>query len=125
MTIKQVSEKFNISQDTLRYYERIGVLPPVTRTSGGIRDYSEKDLSWVSLILCMRSAGMSIEALTKYVKLCMEGDSTFPERLELLCEQRDKLIRQRDQINETLDRLDYKIKLYGAAVSGGEKQSWM
>lgn len=110
MTIKQVSEKYDISQDTLRYYERIGVLPPVTRTAGGIRDYTEKDLSWVSLALCMRSAGLPIEALTKYVKLC---------------EQRGKLVRQRDQINETLDRLNHKIELYGEAVDNGVKQSWM
>lgn len=125
MTIKQVSEKYDISQDTLRYYERIGVLPPVTRTAGGIRDYTEKELSWVSLALCMRSAGMPIEALTKYVKLCMEGDSTIPARLDLLCEQRGKLVRQRDQINETLDRLNHKIELYGEAVDNGVKQSWM
>ena len=57
MTIKEVSEKYGISQDTLRYYERVGMIPPVTRTAGGIRDYKEKDLAWVELAKCMRSAG--------------------------------------------------------------------
>ena len=58
MTIKEVSEKYDISQDTLRYYERIGMIPPVTRTSSGIRDYQESDLGWVEHVICMRSAGL-------------------------------------------------------------------
>ena len=58
MTIKEVSEKYGISQDTLRYYERVKVIPAVTRTSGGIRDYQEEDLKWVELAVCMRNAGM-------------------------------------------------------------------
>ena len=125
MTIKDVSEKFNISQDTLRYYERVGIIPPVTRNSSGIRDYTEKDLGWVSLIICMRNAGMPIEALTRYVKMCMEGDSTIPARLDLLSEQRKKLVEQRRRIDETISRLDYKIDRYRAAVESGCKDSWM
>ena len=58
MTIKEVSEKYNISSDTLQYYERIGMIPEVTRTAGGIRDYQESDLSWVELVICMRKAGV-------------------------------------------------------------------
>jgi len=58
MTIKEVSEKYGISQDTLRYYERVNVIPKVTRTSGGIRDYQEEDLRWVELAVCMRNAGL-------------------------------------------------------------------
>lgn len=63
MTIKEVSQKYNISQDTLRYYERVGMIPKVTRTASGIRDYQESDLSWVELVICMRSAGLPVEAL--------------------------------------------------------------
>ena len=63
MTIKEVSEKFGISQDTLRYYERVGMIPHVTRTAGGIRNYQESDLGWVEMALCMRSAGLPIEAM--------------------------------------------------------------
>lgn len=64
MTIKEVSEKYGISQDTLRYYERVNVIPAVTRTSGGIRDYQEEDLRWVELAVCMRSAGLPIYKVT-------------------------------------------------------------
>ncbi len=124
MTIKQVSEKYNISQDTLRYYERIGIIPPVRRTSGGIRDYSDEDLSWVGLVICMRNAGMPINALTKYVKLCIKGDSTIPARLDLLRSQREKLLDQRSKINDTIDRLNYKIERYETAVNSGQKPIW-
>ena len=77
MTIKEVSEKYGISQDTLRYYERIGLIPPVPRTPGGIRDYQEKDLGWVEQAVCMRSAGVQIEALIEYVRLYQMGDSAI------------------------------------------------
>ncbi len=123
MTIKEVSEKFNISQDTLRYYERVGMIPPVTRTSGGIRDYQESDLGWVELAICMRSAGLPVEALIEYVKLTQEGDKTIEARLQLLSEQRESLIEQQKKINDTLKRLDYKIGRYEEAVKTG-KLSW-
>lgn len=119
MTIKEVSEKYQISQDTLRYYERVGMIPPVTRTAGGIRDYQQTDVQWVELAKCMRSAGLPVEAMIEYVRLCQEGDETIPARLQLLVEQRDKLLEQRRQIDETLDRLNYKIARYELAAETG------
>lgn len=119
MTIKEVSKKFGISQDTLRYYERVGMIPPVTRTSGGIRDYNESDLGQVSLAVCMRSAGLPIEAMIEYVKLYQQGDSTIPARLQLLLDQKDALTEQIRQIEQTMKRLDYKISVYEKAVKTG------
>lgn len=98
MTIKEVSQKYNISQDTLRYYERVGMIPKVTRTASGIRDYQESDLSWVELVICMRSAGLPVEALIEYVELYQQGDQTFSARLELLQEQRRNLEEQQKQL---------------------------
>ena len=119
MTIKEVSEKYEISQDTLRYYERVGMIPAVTRTAGGIRNYSEEDLRWVSLAKCMRSAGLPVEAMIEYVRLFQQGDSTIPARLQLLVDQREALLEQRRQIDETLNRLNYKISRYETAVQTG------
>ena len=119
MTIKEVSEQYGISQDTLRYYERVGMIPPVTRTEGGIRNYTEEDLRWVSLAKCMRSAGLPVEAMIEYVRLYKEGDSTIPARLQLLIDQRQVLLEQRKQIDETLNRLNYKISRYEKAVQTG------
>lgn len=123
MTIKEVSEKFDLSQDTLRYYERVGMIPPVTRTASGIRDYQEKDLSWVELAKCMRSAGLPVEAMIEYVKLTQEGDFTILARLQLLTEQREILTEQKAKIDKTLERLNYKIKRYEIASETG-KLTW-
>ena len=123
MTIKEVSEKYHVTQDTLRYYERVGMIPPVTRTAGGIRNYQETDIGWVELAICMRSAGLPVEAMIEYVKLYQEGDTTIPARLQLLTEQREVLIEQRKQIDATLERLNYKIFRYEIAAKTG-KLTW-
>lgn len=119
MTIKEVSEKYQITQDTLRYYERVGMIPKVTRTPSGIRNYQPDDLGWVELALCMRSAGLPIEVMIEYVKLCQQGEDTIPARLQLLLDQREALLEQKAQINATLDRLNYKISRYEVAVETG------
>lgn len=119
MTIKKVSEKYGLSQDTLRYYEKIGVIPPVTRTSGGIRNYTEQDIGWVENAVCMRNAGLPVEVIAEYCRLFSMGDSTIGARLELLTEQRKKLIEQKEQLEAEISRLDYKIGRYEIAVKTG------
>ncbi len=120
MTIKEVSEKYGISQDTLRYYERVGLIPAVSRTSGGIRDYDEDALGWVENAICMRNAGVPIEALIEYVKLFQEGDSTIQARLDLLKEQLAGLEEQKAHIEATMKRLNYKVSCYEKAVKTGK-----
>lgn len=119
MTIKEVAEKYDITADTLRYYERVGMIPKVTRKANGIRDYQEDDLGWVELAICMRSAGLPIEVMIEYVKLYKEGDNTIPARLELLQEQMHSLQEQKAQIESTMKRLAYKISKYEEAVETG------
>ena len=120
MTIKEVSEKYGISQDTLRYYERIKMIPKVTRTKSGIRDYQKEDLIWVELAICMRSAGLPIEVMIEYVELFQQGDETIPARLELLYAQMQALQEQKNQIDETMKRLAYKIEHYEEALKTGK-----
>ncbi len=120
LTIKEVSKKYDIPCDTLRYYEKVGIIPPVTRTSGGIRDYTESDLGWVEHAKCMRAAGLPIEPLIEYLRLYSQGDSTFKARLDLLSEQRDSLYLKKKQLEETIERLNYKISRYEVAVKTGE-----
>ena len=83
MMIAEVSKRFGLSPDTLRYYERVGLIPPVNRTASGIRDYTEEDCRWIEFIKCMRGAGLSIEVLIKYVSLFQQGDATIDQRKEL------------------------------------------
>ena len=120
MNGEPVSEKFNISSDTLRYYERVGMIPPVTRTSGGIRDYREEDLRWVELAICTRNADLPIEMMIEYVSLFRKGDSTIPARLDLLYTQMEVLTKQKEQIEETMRRLSYKIGRYEEALKTGK-----
>lgn len=119
MTIKEVSTKYGVTQDTLRYYEKAGMIPAVSRTAGGVRDYQDEDLGWVELALCMRSAGLSVEAIADYVRLTQLGDSTIPNRLALLQRQKAILLDQQRQIGVTLERLNYKIARYEEAVKTG------
>lgn len=122
MTIAEVSRMFEISADTLRYYERIGLLPAVPRTSGGIRDYGEKDLGWIEFIKCMRGAGLPIEALIEYVALFQQGDASTQARLEILKEQRTLLRKRLEEMQATLKRLDTKIEGYEDGLARAEKK---
>ena len=121
MTIAKVGKKYGITPDTLRYYERIGLISDVPRNKNGIRDYDEKSCKRIEFIKCMRNAGVEIETLSKYISLIEEGKDTVMERKILLEEQRDKLLRKQKNINETLDRLNYKIKLYDDISLGKRK----
>jgi DNA-binding transcriptional MerR regulator len=122
LTITEVSEKFGLSQDTLRYYERIGLIPRVNRNKSGIRDYTEEDCRWVEFIMCMRSAGLPIEMLTEYVALFQQGDETIEARKDLLIEQHKQLTARMDEMKKTLERLDYKIGVYEQDVVRKEQQ---
>lgn len=112
MTIAQVSQKYGVSADTLRYYERIGLIPPVHSSAGGIRDYDETDCGWVEFIKCMRAAGLPIEALIEYVALFQQGDDTLCARKALLLEQREQLAQRIADLQAVLDRLNRKIQVY-------------
>lgn len=112
MTIKEVSERYGLTEDTLRYYERVGMIPRVTRSGSGHRDYQERDLSWVELAKCLRSAGLTVEAIVEYVRLSQEGEGTILQRYQLLREQKEELSEKRRRMDEALERLDHKIAMY-------------
>jgi MerR family transcriptional regulator, aldehyde-responsive regulator len=121
MKIAEVSERYGISADTLRYYERIGLIPPVNRDKSGIRDYGDIDIRRVEFIKCMRSAGLPIEVLIEYVGLVQQGDHTIEARKEILIEQREQLVARMEEMQKTLDVLDNKIRVYENAVLIKEK----
>lgn len=121
MTIAEVSRRYQLSPDTLRYYERIGLIPAVGRTKSGIRDYSESDCNWVEFIKCMRGAGLPIESLVEYVALFVQGDKTIPARKLLLIEQRQKLAQRISEMQDVLARLDTKIEGYDSHLLQAER----
>ncbi|MBZ5752232.1 MerR family transcriptional regulator [Metabacillus rhizolycopersici] len=122
MMISEVSEKFGISPDTLRYYERIGLIPTINRNKSGIREYTEQDCRWIQVILFMRDAGMSIELLLEYVEMVHQGDKTMQSRKELLIKQRNQLVERINEQQKILELLNGKIESYEQSVVPNEKK---
>lgn len=112
MTIKKVSKQFNISSATLRYYEKIGLMDPVTKNESGHREYEEKDLRRINFIKCMRTSGVSIEGIKKYVDLFNEGEHTISERKQILVEQLNELTLQVENLQKVVTYLKNKIENY-------------
>lgn len=112
MNITQVAKLFDLSPATLRYYESIGLFPPVNRKESGVRDYNEEDIKWVDFIKCMRDSGLTIEALIEYTSLFASGDHSLEARKQILVDEREKLIQKRKELDESISRLAVKIKDY-------------
>jgi DNA-binding transcriptional MerR regulator len=121
MTIAEVSKKFNLTIDALRYYERVGLIPGVRRTSGGFRDYSEEDCNWIEFIKRMRDAGVAVDPLVEYVSLFQQGDGTREARKMILVEQRDSLVNRVAELQKVIARLDYKIEHYFDKIAQAER----
>jgi len=119
MMIAEVSKKYDLSPDTLRYYERVGMIPRVNRNKSGIRDYTGEDCKWVELAKCMRSAGLPVEVMIEDLRLFQQGNTSIPARHELLLKQREELTAQRKAIDDTLKRLNFKISRYDIAMKTG------
>ncbi|WP_424767710.1 MerR family transcriptional regulator [Paenibacillus sp. sgz302251] len=121
MLIAEVSEKYDLSQDTLRYYERVGLIPRVNRNKSGIRDYTEEDCRWVEYIKCMRGVGLPVETLIKYVELFQQGDETMDARKKLLVEQRNQLSNKMEEMKKVFERMNDKIARYEQTIMEKEK----
>lgn len=122
MTISEVSKRCNISPETLRYYEKAGLITGVNRTTGGIRDYTEQDCAQIEFVKCMRRAGLSIDVLKKYFELFKRGKRTLKARRDLLANERKILQERLVELQSTLQRLDYKITVYDQAIASKDKE---
>lgn len=121
MKIAEVSKKYGVSSDTLRYYERVGLLHRVPRNASGVRDYGEADCARIEFVKCMRNAGVPIETLIEYLQLYEQGDETAPQRKALLIEQRDLIQQRIDAMQEGLNRLNAKIDSYETMMMDAER----
>ena len=122
MKIAEVSKLCGVTADTLRYYERVGLLRNIPRNSSGIRDYNDVNIATVNFVKCMRSAGVSIEALVEYMDLFDQGDSTLAARKALLEEQRDLIAVRVADMQAGLDRLNFKIANYETLIVAAEQK---
>lgn len=112
MQISEVAKEFGLTTDTLRYYEREGLIGPIAKGKNGIRNYTEDDIKRIQFVKCMRAAGLEISFLKRYLQLFEGGDNTLKERREILVEQKKILKEKLDAMQEAYDRLNYKIDLY-------------
>ncbi|MTB63917.1 MerR family transcriptional regulator [Streptococcus sp. zg-86] len=123
MNIKKASELSGLSSDTIRYYERIGLIPAIHRNAAGVRDFSERDVALLEFVRCFRSAGISVESLIDYISLCQDGDDEHLEkRRAILIDEREKLQKKADELLTAISRLDYKIDNYDKVMLEKEKR---
>lgn len=121
MRISEVSKMFNISADTLRYYEKEGLLGPIEKDKSGIRDYQQKDLDRIHFIKCMRQAGLSIEVLYDFCQLYTKGDETLSDRRDILFIEKEKLEERIKEMQDTLNYLNRKIDIYTSKIEEQKK----
>lgn len=124
LTPAQTAEQVDLSIDTLRYYEKVGLMPPVSRLPNGHRRYGKADIEWLELVKCLRDTGMPIRHIQRYAELSLAGDETVPERVELLQQHRGEVVTQLAELHRNLEHLDGKLRYYaenfGVEIEGDE-----
>lgn len=122
-TIGETAKLLNISPSALRYYDKEGLLPFVERSSGGIRVFKEEDFNWLFIIDCLKKSGLSIKDIKKYIDMTLMGDETIEARLEMFQKQREKVIAQMNELQNTLNTIEYKCWFYETAKKSGSVEA--
>lgn len=122
-TIKQAAEKMNLTAYTLRYYDKEGLLPFVSRDNSGNRLFTDNDLEWLGLICCLKNTGMPIRQIKKFIQGAIEGDNTLENRIEMLLEHRKDVLKQIEDLNKNLEKINWKINYYSTNLEKYKKQN--
>ncbi len=123
-TIKEVAEKLDVSEHTLRFWAKSGFFPFVKRDSNNIRQFSDNDLDWVKIVKCLRSVGTDNKSIKRYINLCIIGDSTIPERYQIIQDTKAKAQQKMAELEQQLSLLDFKEKFYQNLIKNNLKDSW-
>lgn len=123
-TIKEVAEKMDISEHTLRFWAKSGFFPFLTRNDNNVRMFSENDLNWVRIVKCLRSVGTQTKDVKRYVDLCIIGDSTIKERYQIILDTKAKALEQMDELKKQLELLDYKENFYKNLIKNHLEDVW-
>jgi DNA-binding transcriptional MerR regulator len=116
-TIKEIAEKFNLTEYTIRYYDKEGLLPFIERNKSGIRIFTDSDMEWLNLICCLKNTGMQLKQIKQYISWCMEGEETLEIRRQMFIEHRKEVLKQIEELKKNLSMIDYKIKYYDTACN--------
>ncbi len=123
-TIKEVAEKMDISEHTLRFWAKSGLIPFIKRNKNNVRLFSENDLGWVRIVKCLRSVGTENKAIKKYIDLCLVGDSTVKERFEIIKNTKTRAEQQMKDLQKQLDLLEYKENYYQNIIKNNLTDEW-
>lgn len=123
-TIKEVADKMDVSEHTLRFWAKSGFFPFIKRNENNIRLFSDTDLEWVKIVKCLRAVGTENKAIKKYIDLCIIGDSTIKERYEIICATKQKALQQMQDLKQQLDLLDYKEQFYKNLIKNDLEDIW-
>ena len=116
-TIKEVAEKFNLTEYTIRYYDKEGLLPFIERNKSGNRIFTDRDMDWLTIICCLKNTGMQIKQIKQYIDWCIEGDKTLEIRRQMFLDHRNEVLKQIGELKKNLSMIDYKIKFYDTACN--------
>lgn len=120
-SIGEVAAKTGLSTYTLRFYEKEGLLPNIRKNSAGLRRFSEDDLGWLYILDCLKSTGLPLKEIRHYFELIKRGDKTLAERLQIFENQKIRLEKQIEILQNNMEKINFKIKYYQAAMRDGEK----
>lgn len=117
-TMKEACTKTGLSYETLKFYCNQGLVPNVKRDKNNRRIFSDKDIAWIQSLTCLKNCGMSISEMKEYIELCLVGESSIPERKEILKVKQDALRKQMEILQESIDYIDWKQGFYDDVLSG-------
>ena len=118
-TIGEMAKQMHVAPSTLRYYDKEGLLPFMERSSGGIRVFKDSDLQSLSVIECLKKAGLSIKEIKIFMDWCAQGDATIDQRLTLMEQRREAVRQEIAKMQDTLNFLEYKCWYYETAKAAG------
>ncbi len=118
-TIGQTAARMGVTISALRYYDKEGLLPFVDKKENGVRVFKDGDFQWLNVISCMKNTGMPIKDIKKYIDLCMEGDNTLEDRLQIFQNRKDAVLKQIDDLKGLLETINHKINYYEEAIMAG------
>ena len=111
-TIRQIAELTNLTEHTIRYYDREGMIPFLARSKSGKRQFSEDDLAWIQLVCCLRNSGMPLQEIKEFMQMCLKGEESFEERKILLTKHKEKILNDMKNLEKSLTTIQYKIDHY-------------
>ena len=117
-TMKEACEQVGITYETLRFYCNEGLVPNVKRDKNNYRNFDERNIKWLKSLQCLKKCGMGVQDMKRYMELCLEGVSSIPERKELLAARKELLLKQINEIHESIDYIDRKQAFFDGVLSG-------